>query len=54
MTWLQQNLGTIAAALLLAVLVILIVRKLRRDKRTGTCSCGGSCAGCAMKDRCQH
>ena len=55
--WLEQNLGTIVVALLLAALVVLIIRKLRRDRRAGKLSCGGSCgicAGCALKGRCGH
>ncbi|MBQ1704762.1 MAG: FeoB-associated Cys-rich membrane protein [Clostridia bacterium] len=55
--WLEQNLGTIVIALLLAALVVLIICGMRKDRRAGKRSCGGSCgscAGCAMKGRCGH
>lgn len=47
-----QNLGTalVCVALILAVVGIILV--MRRDKRRGKSSCGGSCGSCPMSDSC--
>ena len=52
MDFLIQNMGTIAVLLVLAVIVGLIVNKLRKDKKSGKGGCGCGCSGCAMKDSC--
>ena len=59
LTWLDTNLGSILAMLVLLAVVALIVRRLILDKRAGkhicggSCgSCGGSCSGCPMQGRC--
>lgn len=46
MEWLTANLGTIMAALVLAVLVFFLVRSTLRDRKKGCGSCGG-CGGCS-------
>ena len=47
-----MTLGTVIVFLVLAVVVILTVRRLRQDKKAGRNSCGCSCAGCALADKC--
>ena len=44
--WICENIGTIAVALVLLAVVILIVRIMMRDKKQGKSSCGGNCASC--------
>ena len=48
--WLIANIGNIIVASVLLLSVILIIGKLRRDKKTGRCSSGCSCGceGCGM------
>ena len=52
MDFITQNMGTIAVLLVLAVIVGLIINKMRNDKKQGKSSCGCGCSGCAMKDSC--
>ena len=50
--WLQMNLGTILVVLALLAIVVLIIRKLLKNKRTGQTSCGCGCEHCALRDKC--
>ena len=57
--WVQNNVGSIVAALFLLTVVALIVRRLILDKKAGkhicggSCgSCGGGCNGCPMQGKC--
>ena len=52
MEFITQNMGTIAVLLVLAVIVGLVIFKMRKDKKEGKGSCGCGCGGCAMKDSC--
>ena len=52
MDFIIQNMGTIGVLLVLALVVALIINKMRRDKKNGKGSCGCGCSGCAMKDSC--
>ena len=52
LTWIVENIGTIAACIGLAALVAGAVIVLIRDKRKGRCSCGGNCAHCPMGGAC--
>lgn len=52
MMWLYDNLATIVVGLIVLGVVILVARKLIKDKRQGKSSCGGGCAGCAMNGQC--
>ena len=54
LTWLVNNLATIIVGLALLAVVILIVKKLRSDKKKGKYSCGGNCSGCANCQYCHH
>ncbi len=49
MTWLSWVILGVIAALFAAVVVCGIVN---RKKGKGSCSCGGSCGGCAMSGAC--
>jgi len=52
MTWLYNNLSTIIVSLIVLTVVILVVRKLIRDKKQGKSSCGCGCDSCAMSGQC--
>lgn len=52
--WLGANIGTILIVLVLALVVIGIIVKLRKDKKKGVSSCGGNCAHCAMHGACHQ
>ena len=52
MEYIIQNSGTIVVLIILAVIVGLIVNKMRKDKKEGKGGCGCGCSGCAMKDSC--
>ena len=51
---LTENAGTILVSLALIVLVALIVRRLRLDRKEGKSSCGGSCGCCPMSGSCHR
>jgi hypothetical protein len=46
MEWLTANMGTIVVSLILAVIVVLDIRKIMHDRRKGIKSCGMNCPGC--------
>lgn len=57
--WLQANLASLIAGLLILSVVVLIITKIVRDKKAGkhlcggSCgSCGGGCQGCPMAGKC--
>ena len=52
LAWLAANLGSIAVALVLCVLVGWIVRGMVRDKKQGRSSCSHGCSNCAMHGQC--
>ena len=47
-----ENAGTIIVSLLLTGIVVLIVVRLRKDRKKGKCSCGGQCGCCPMAGSC--
>lgn len=47
MTWIMDNLASIAVVSVIVLLLVLDVRKLVRDRRSGKHSCGGNCSGCS-------
>ncbi len=48
-----ENIGTIIVSLILVAIVSFAVASMIRDKKKGkSCTCGGSCSGCAMSGRC--
>lgn len=52
LSWLIENIGTIAVALVLAAVVALIIIKMYKDKKKGKSSCGSGCAHCPMAGKC--
>lgn len=47
-----DNAGTVAVSLVLIGTVAAVLRKLRKDKQQGKCSCGGNCGCCPMGGCC--
>lgn len=61
LSWLSENLANLIVCGILLIVVVLIVRKLIRDKKAGkhicggSCgSCGGGCGGCPMQGQCHR
>ena len=52
--WIAANVVTLDIALVLIAAVVGIILLLRRDKRKGKCTCGASCAHCAMAGSCHE
>lgn len=50
--FLSENLATIIVSLILASAIILVVRKLYKDKKAGKSSCGCNCSGCPSSSVC--
>ena len=50
MIWLKENMMNIIVIMLVGSLVLLCIRSLAKQRRSGrpACSCGKSCAGCAI------
>ncbi len=46
LTWLAENIGTIAVLIVLIAIVTGIVLAMRKDKKSGKHSCGGNCSSC--------
>ena len=53
-TWITENLATILISAVLLLVVVLIIRKLVKDKKKGKSSCGCNCAHCAMSGYCHQ
>ena len=54
LSWLTANIGTVLITLFLIAIIVIIVVKLRKDKKKGVSSCGGNCAHCAMSGTCHQ
>lgn len=52
LTWLHSNLGNIIVVLLLLAVVLLGIRTILRDRRSGKSGCGANCGACAMGGAC--
>ena len=52
MDFITQNIGTIGVLLVLGLVVVLIINKMRKDKKQGKSSCGCGCTNCAMREGC--
>lgn len=50
--WLTDNIGNIVVSLILIAIVVLVIRKMIKDKRQGKSSCGCNCGNCAMSGSC--
>ncbi|MCM1227301.1 MAG: FeoB-associated Cys-rich membrane protein [Clostridium sp.] len=44
--FLADNIGTIVVSVILSAAMLLAVRKIYKDKKSGRPSCGGNCSGC--------
>ncbi|MBR2900675.1 MAG: FeoB-associated Cys-rich membrane protein [Clostridia bacterium] len=55
MLWITNNLSTILVSALIVFAVVLIIRKMIKDKRSGRSAlgCGCGCEGCALSDKCR-
>ena len=55
MLWITNNLSTLIVSGLLLFVVVLIIRKMIKDKKSGksSCGCGCGCEGCALSDKCK-
>lgn len=51
MSFFEQNIGTLAVALILLLIITAIIVKLMRDKKKGKHSCG-SCCSCPYAHNC--
>lgn len=54
LAWITENIGTILISAVLLLVVVLIIRKLVKDKKKGESSCGCNCAHCAMSGSCHQ
>lgn len=52
LTWIENNLGTIIVAAVLAAIVGGIILRLIKNKKAGKSSCGCGCSTCAMAGTC--
>lgn len=52
--WIMENIGTILITIVLAILVVLIIRSLVKDRKQGKSSCGGNCGHCPMSGSCRE
>ncbi|XVG95545.1 FeoB-associated Cys-rich membrane protein [Eubacteriales bacterium KG127] len=52
--FLAQNGGDLIVGGILLIIVLSILLKIRKDKKTGksSCGCGGGCSGCGNSDIC--
>ena len=54
LTFLSENVGSIAVLAVLLLTVALVVVVLIRKKRRGGCSCGSGCGACPMARKCHE
>lgn len=52
MEFLSENIATIIVCILLMAVVLLVISKLRKDKKAGKSACGCKCAGCPNASVC--
>lgn len=52
LSWISANIATILISLALIAMVVGIVIVMRKDKKKGKSSCGGSCGHCPMVGKC--
>lgn len=53
--WFAANLATIIVSLVILAAVVLVIRKMIRDKKSGKggCSCGNDCGACGACGACR-
>ena len=54
LAWITENIGTILISAVLLLVVVLIIRKLVKDKKKGKSSCGCNCAHHLMSGSCHQ
>lgn len=52
LSFIAENFGTILVAVIIAALVILIIRKMSKDRKKGKTSCGCGCSNCPSAGVC--
>lgn len=53
LSFLIENLATIVVSGIVLAIVLLIIFKMKRDKKKGgSCSCGSSCSSCGSSSMC--
>ena len=52
LAWLSANLINIVLIAVVALVVVLLIRGMIRDKKAGKSSCGGNCASCGACGSC--
>jgi hypothetical protein len=50
--WLAENIGTIAAGIILIAIIGTVIAVIVKDRKKGRSSCGCGCANCAMSGAC--
>ena len=54
LSWLTANIGTVLITILLVAVAVIIIVKLKKDRKKGVSCCGGNCAHCAMCGACRQ
>ena len=52
LSWIFANIATILISLALIAMVVGVIIVMRKDKKKGKSSCGGSCGHCPMAGKC--
>lgn len=52
LSWLSANLVNIVLIAAIAVIVVLLIRSMIRDRKAGNSACGGNCACCGACSAC--
>lgn len=52
LSWIAENIATVAICAVLAAVVVLIIVGMIRDRKKGKSSCGCSCGSCPMSGSC--
>lgn len=53
LTFIQENLGSIAVMLVVALIVLLAIRRMVLDKKAGIGICGQKCSQCPKFESCE-
>lgn len=50
--WFSENIGNAVVILIVIAVIVLGIRSIIKDRRSGKGGCGCGCASCAMKGSC--
>lgn len=53
-SWIEQNIGTIAVLLVVLAVVGFILYRGIKNRKSGKTTCGNGCAGCPYSGRCHE